>query len=157
MSLAFGVASGLGAIAGMYGAIAVGFFAAVFGGTKSQISGPTGPMAVAMAVIVTSHAASLTEAFTIVVMAGVIQVLLGVLRIGRFVAYTPYSVISGFMSGIGVIIILIQTLPFLGAATASGGPMGAVRAWPDALSDLNVSAVAIAATTLVVGVLCPPG
>ncbi len=131
----------------MYGAVAVGFFAAVFGGTKSQISGPTGPMAVAMAVIVTSHAASLTEAFTIVVMAGVIQVLLGVLRIGRFVAYTPYSVISGFMSGIGVIIILIQTLPFLGAATATGGPMGAVRAWPDALSDLNVSAVAIAATT----------
>ena len=59
VSLAFGVASGLGAIAGMYGAIAVGFFAAVFGGTKSQISGPTGPMAVAMAVIVTSHAARL--------------------------------------------------------------------------------------------------
>ena len=155
VSLAFGVASGLGAIAGMYGAVAVGFFAAVFGGTKSQISGPTGPMAVAMAVIVTSHAASLTEAFTIVVMAGVIQVLLGVLRIGRFVAYTPYSVISGFMSGIGVIIILIQTLPFLGAATATGGPVGAVRAWPDALSDLNTSAVAIAATTLVVGVLWP--
>ena len=155
VSLAFGVASGLGAIAGMYGAVAVGFFAAVFGGTKSQISGPTGPMAVAMAVIVTSHAGSLAEAFTIVIMAGLIQILLGVLRIGRFVAYTPYSVISGFMSGIGVIIILIQTLPFLGAATATGGPMGAVRAWPDALSDLNVSAVAIAATTLAAGILWP--
>ena len=155
VSLAFGVASGLGAIAGMYGAVAVGFFAAVFGGTKSQISGPTGPMAVAMAVIVTSHAESLAEAFTIVIMAGLLQILLGVLRIGRFVAYTPYSVISGFMSGIGVIIILIQTLPFLGAATATGGPVGAVRAWPDALADMNVSAVAIAATTLVVGVLWP--
>ena len=155
VSLAFGVASGLGAIAGMYGAVAVGFFAAVFGGTKSQISGPTGPMAVAIAVIVTSHAESFAEAFTIVVMAGIIQILLGVLRIGRFVAYTPYSVISGFMSGIGVIIILIQTLPFLGAATATGGPVGAVRAWPDALSDVNVSAVAIAATTLAVGVLWP--
>ena len=155
VSLAFGVASGLGAIAGMYGAVAVGFFAAVFGGTKSQISGPTGPMAVAMAVIVTSHAESLAEAFTIVIMAGLLQILLGVLRIGRFVAYTPYSVISGFMSGIGVIILLIQTLPFLGAATATGGPVGAVRAWPDALADMNVSAVAIAATTLVVGVLWP--
>ena len=155
VSLAFGVASGLGAIAGMYGAVAVGFFAAVFGGTKSQISGPTGPMAVAMAVIVTSHAESLAEAFTIVIMAGLLQILLGVLRIGRFVAYTPYSVISGFMSGIGVIIILIQTLPFLGAATATGGPVGAVRAWPDALADMNVSAVAIAATTLVVGVFWP--
>ena len=155
VSLAFGVASGLGAIAGLYGAVAVGFFAAVFGGTKSQISGPTGPMAVAMAVIVTSHAETLAEAFTIVIMAGLIQVLLGVLRIGRFVAYTPYSVISGFMSGIGVIIILIQTLPFLGADTATGGPLGAVRAWPDALSSVNVSAVAIAATTLGVGVLWP--
>ena len=155
VSLAFGVASGLGAIAGMYGAVAVGFFAAVFGGTKSQISGPTGPMAVAMAVIVTSHADSLAEAFTIVIMAGLLQIMLGVLRIGRFVAYTPYSVISGFMSGIGVIIILIQTLPFLGAATATGGPVGAVRAWPDALSGVNVSAVATAATTLAVGVLWP--
>ncbi|MDE2837126.1 MAG: SulP family inorganic anion transporter [Chloroflexota bacterium] len=156
VSLAFGVASGIGAIAGLYGAVAVGFFAAVFGGTKSQISGPTGPMAVAMAVIVTAHAdGDFTKAFTIVIMAGAIQVLLGVLRIGRFVAYTPYSVISGFMSGIGVIIILIQTLPFIGLATATGGPVGAVRAWPDALTQLNPSAVAIAATTLVVGVAWP--
>ena len=156
VSLAFGVASGLGAIAGLYGAVAVGFFAAVFGGTKSQISSPTGPMAVAMAVIVTSHAeGDFAKAFTIVIMAGAIQVLLGVLRIGRFVAYTPYSVISGFMSGIGIIIILIQTLPFLGLETATGGPVGAVRAWPDALTHLNPSAVAIAATTLVVGVFWP--
>ncbi len=155
VSLAFGVASGLGAVAGMYGAVAVGFFAAVFGGTKPQISGPTGPMAVAMAVIVTSHAETLAEAFTIVIMAGLLQVLLGVMRVGRFVAYTPYSVISGFMSGIGVIIILIQTLPFIGVGTATGGPVGAIRAWPDAVTDLNPSAVAIAGTTLLVGVLWP--
>ena len=141
VALAFGVASGLGAAAGLYGAIAVGFFAAVFGGTKSQISGPTGPMAVAMAVIVTSHADSLAEAFTIAMMAGVIQILLGVLRIGRFVSYTPYSVTSGFMSGIGVIIILIQTLPFLGHKSAEGGPLGAIRGWPDAFGDINFSAL----------------
>ena len=90
VALAFGVASGLGALAGIYGAIAVGFFAAVFGGTRSQISGPTGPMAVAMAVIVITHAEeSLAQAFTIVIMAGLLQVALGVMRIGRFVAYHP--------------------------------------------------------------------
>ena len=155
VGLAFGVASGLGAVAGIYGAIAVGFFAAVFGGTRSQISGPTGPMAVAMAVIVTTHAETLAEAFTVVIMAGLIQIVLGVLRVGRFVAYTPYSVISGFMSGIGVIIILLQTLPFLGAPVATGGPLGAIREWPDALSDLNASALAIAVVTLAVGVAWP--
>ena len=155
VAIAFGVASGLGALAGIYGAIAVGFFATVFGGTKSQISGPTGPMAVAMAVIVTTHADTLAEAFTIVIMAGLIQILLGVMRIGRFVAFTPYSVISGFMSGIGVIIMLLQTLPFLGAAGAAGGPVGVVRALPNAISNINFSALAIAAVTLVVGVLWP--
>ncbi len=155
VALAFGVASGLGALAGIYGAIAVGFFAAVFGGTRSQISGPTGPMAVAMAVVVTTHAGSLAEAFTIAIMAGLIQVILGVLRIGRFVAFTPYSVISGFMSGIGVIIILLQTLPFMGAAVSAGGPLGAVRSWPAAIQGINFEALAIAGVTLVVGVLWP--
>ena len=155
VSLAFGVASGLGAVAGLYGAIAVGFFAAVFGGTRSQISGPTGPMAVAVAVIVTTHADNLAAAFTIVIMAGLLQIALGVLRIGRFVAYTPYSVISGFMSGIGVIIILLQTLPFLGMSVAEGGPMGAVQAWPDAISNVNFHALAIAAVALGVGILWP--
>ena len=155
VALAFGVVSGLGALAGMYGAIAVGFFAAVFGGTRSQISGPTGPMAVAMAVIVASYADSLAEAFTIAIMAGLIQILLGVAGIGRFVAYTPYSVISGFMSGIGLIIIILQTLPFLGAEVAEGGPMGAIRALPEALSDMNVQALVIASVTLLVGVMWP--
>ena len=155
VALAFGVASGLDPVAGIYGAIAVGFFAAVFGGTRSQISGPTGPMAVAMAVVVAANADNLAEAFTIVIMAGLIQILLGVLRIGRFVAYTPYSVISGFMSGIGVIIILLQTLPFVGAKVAEGGPLGAVKSWPDVITDINFNALAIAAVTLAVGVLWP--
>ena len=155
VGLAFGEASGLGAVAGIYGAIAVGFFAAVFGGTKSQISGPTGPMAVAMAVIVTTHAETLAEAFTIVMMAGLIQIALGLMRIGRFVAYTPYSVISGFMSGIGVIIILLQTIPFMGAPVRTGGPLEAVRAWPETIADLNFSALTIALVTLAVGVLWP--
>ena len=155
VALAFGVASGLGAAAGLYGAIAVGFFASVFGGTRSQISGPTGPMAVAMAVIVTTHAANITEALTVVVMGGLLQVLLGLLGIGRFVAYTPYVVISGFMSGIGIIIMLIQSLPFLGVPTAPGGPMGAIGALPEAVGNVNSSAFAIAAVTLAIGVLWP--
>ncbi len=118
VALAFGLAvfgPEEGPAAGMYGAISVGFFAAVFGGTRALISGPTGSMTVAMAVIVASHADNIAEAFTIVIMAGLMQMLFGLLRIGRYVTYTPYSVISGFMSGVGVIIILVQILPFLGA------------------------------------------
>ena len=155
VALAFGVASGLGPVAGLYGAIAVGFFAAVFGGTRSQISGPTGPMSVAMAVIVTSHAESLAEAFTVVILAGLIQALLGFARIGRFVSYTPYSVISGFMTGIGIIVMLVHTLPFLGAPVATGGPQGTIAALPEALSNFNASAFAIAAVTLAVGIGWP--
>ncbi|MCY3577113.1 MAG: SulP family inorganic anion transporter [bacterium] len=155
-ALAFGVASGLGAVAGMYGAIALGLFAAVFGGTRAQISGPTGPMALAMAVVVTSHADSLEEAFTIVIMAGLLQICLGLLRIGRFVVYTPYSVVSGFMSGIGVIIILVQTLPFLGADVELGGPIDAVRSWPDVFGDVNFSSLGIAAVSLGVCIFWPP-
>ena len=110
VALAFGVASGLGAEAGIYGAIAVGFFASVFGGTRSQISGPTPSMTVAMAVIVTSHASNLGEALTVVVMGGLLQVLLGMAACSLYpirgylrvsigithpgfclpVAYTPY-------------------------------------------------------------------
>ena len=156
IALAFGVASGLGAVAGLYGAIAVGFFASVFGGTRSQISGPTGPMAVAMAVIVTDPCRQLGR--------GVhdrhhgwrsCRFCWASMRIGRFVAYTPYSVISGFMSGIGIIIILLQTLPFLGATIAQGGPLGAVQSWPDAINDINFHALAIAAVALGVGILWP--
>ena len=154
VALAFGEASGLGALAGIYGAISVGFFAAVFGGTRSQISGPTGPMSIAMAAIVTLHAENLAAAFTIVIMAGLIQVALGMVGIGRFIAFTPYSVISGFMSGIGIIIILLQTLPILGTPVAEG-PIASIRGWTDGIVDFNTSAFAIAFVTLAVGVLWP--
>ncbi len=155
VALALGVASGMGAVAGLHGAIAVGFFAAVFGGTRSQISGPTAPMTVAMTVILTTHASDLTEALTVVVLGGLLQMLLGLARIGRFVVYTPYVVVSGFMSGIGVIVILIQVLPFLGAPPAAGGALGAVRAIPEAAAGANLNAVAIGAVTLAAGFLWP--
>ena len=154
-ALAFGVASGLGPMAGLYGAIAVGFFAAVFGGTRSQISGPTAPIAMAMAVVVATHADNMAEAFTVVIMAGLIQTLLGAIRVGRFVAYAPFSVISGLLSGVGIIIILVQTLPFVGAPVAIGGPVDTVRAWLDARHDVNYSALAIAVVTLAVVVAWP--
>ena len=155
VALGFGIASGMGAAAGLYGAIAVGFFASVFGGTRSQISGPTAPMTVAMAVVITSHASTLAEALSVVVLAGLLQVLLGLSKIGRFVAYTPYMVVSGFMTGIGVIIMLMQSLPLLGASGATGGPMAAVRALPEAASNIDMSAFAIGAVTLAVGFLWP--
>ena len=155
VALAFGIASGLGAAAGLYGAIAVGFFASAFGGTKSQISGPTPSMTVAMAVIVTSHASTLSEALTVVVMGGLLQVLLGLCRFGRYVVYTPHVVISGFMSGIGIIIMLIQVLPFIGAPTSPEGPMGAIRDFPAALGSINISALAIALVTLAIGIVWP--
>ena len=155
VALAFGVASGMGAAAGLYGAIGVGLFAALFGGTRSQISGPTAPMAVAMAVIITEHASTMSEALIVVMMGGFLQILLGVLRIGRYVAYTPHVVISGFMSGIGLIVMLIQALPFIGAPAAPGGVVGTVQVLSDAIGDINYSAFVIAFITLAVGVLWP--
>ena len=156
VALGFGVASGLGPIAGIYSAIAVGFFAAVFGGTPSQISGPTGPMTIAMAVVLVQHAGGdLTKAFTIVMLAGLLQIALGVLRIGSFVTYTPYSVISGFMSGIGVIVMTIQVLPVLGASAVPGGPMNSIRAWPDALASLNTHALVVGLIALLAGIFWP--
>ena len=155
LALAFGVASGVGPIAGLYGAIAVGFFAAVCGGTPSQVSGPTGPMTVVMAVIVSQHASNLAEAFAIVCLGGVLQILFGILRIGRYVSYTPYSVVSGFMTGIGIIIILIQVLPFFGLPTVPGGPVGAVLAWPRIMAESNQHALLIAFASLGIMVFWP--
>ena len=152
VALAFGVASGLGPEAGIYSAIAVGFFAAVFGGTPSQISGPTGPMTVAMAVVVTQYTqGDPVEAFTVVMLGGLFQIALGLLRIGRFVSYTPYSVISGFMTGIGVIIVIIQVLPFLGIETVPGGPLTVISAWPGLLASFNTDAIIVAVVALAIG------
>ena len=154
-ALAYGLVSGLGPAAGLYGAIAAGFFAGLFGGTRAQVSCPSAAIAVVTGVIVANHAASLTEALMIVVMGGCLQVLLGLSGVGRYAAHTPYMVISGFNSGIGVIIIMIQLLPFLGSPIATGGAMGALRTLPDALSQPDVSAMAIFAATLAICLLWP--
>ncbi len=155
MALAFGVASGLGPAAGLYGAIAVGLFAAVFGGTPSQISGPTGPMTVAMAVVVALYAENLAMAFTIVMLAGLLQIALGTLRIGTFMSYTPYSVISGFMTGIGVIIIVLQVRPLLGADPVPGGPLDQMGAWPEAIANFSQADFIVGSIALAISFLWP--
>ncbi len=155
LALAFGVASGLGPVAGVYGAVAVGFFAAAFGGTPAQISGPTGPMTIAMAAVVTLYAHDLATAFTIVMLAGLIQISLGFLRVGRFVGYTPYSVISGFMTGIGAIIIILQVVTILGAEPIPGGPLVQIAAWPEAIANPNPHDLAVGLTALAICVFWP--
>lgn len=155
LSLAFGVASGLGPIAGMYGAVAVGFLASVLGGTPAQVSGPTGPMTVVMASVVALYAQDLSTAFTIVCLGGAFQVVFGMLGVGRFVSYTPYSVISGFMSGIGAIIILLQLLPFLGAAAVTGGPLDALQALAGMANGVNLDALGTGAVVLAIMVFWP--
>lgn len=156
VAMAFGVASGMGILAGLYGAVAMCLICSIFGGTKTQISAPTAPMTVAMTVVIATYAdGSVAQALVIVILAGVIQVLLGLSRIGRFVVYTPYVVISGFMTGIGLIIVLIHLPPILGAPTPSGGAVGAVGALPAAIGMVNLHAVIIAMVTVVVGVLWP--
>ncbi len=155
VALAFGIAAGLGPAAGIYGAISVGFFAAVFGGTRSLISGPTGSMTVAMAVIVAAHADNISEAFTIVIMAGLIQMMFGLLRIGRFVTYTPYSVISGFMTGVGVIIIVGQLEPFMGGRVGVGGLFSTIADMPNLMNEFQSSALLIAVITLAAAMLWP--
>ena len=135
LALAFGVASGAGPQAGLYGAIIVGLLAAVFGGTSTLISEPTGPMTVIMTAVITRLVAAnpdqgLAMAFTVVMVAGIVQILFGVLKLGRYITLMPYSVISGFMSGIGILLIFTQIAPLLGQAAPAGGPLALVRALP---------------------------
>ncbi len=156
LSLAFGVASGLGAIAGLYGAVAVGMLGALFGGARTQISGPTAPLSVAMSVVFIDYAGEdLSKALAIVALAGLIQVLMGALRLGSFVAYTPYSVVSGFTSAVGIIIILVQVLPLLGTEVALGGALRSLRSWPDAIINTDPSALALGVITLAICIYWP--
>ena len=160
LALAFGVASGVGPIGGLYGAICVGFFAALFGGTPTLISEPTGPMTVVMTAIVASMTAAnpdngLAMAFTVVMLAGVFQIIFGVFKLGKYITLMPYSVISGFLSGIGVILIILQIAPFLGQAAPKGGVMGTVQAIPDLLSKINPSEAILGIITIAIIFLMP--
>ena len=150
LALAFGEASGAGPIAGIWGAIFVGFFASLFGGTGSNVSGPTGPMVVVFAGIFATLSGNPALVFAAVVLAGVLQVLLGIFKMGQYIRLVPYPVVSGFMSGIGCIIIALQLSRLFGHEPDGGGTIPALTAIPEAVMDPNVNALIIGALTLVV-------
>ena len=155
LALAFGEASGAGPIAGVYGAILVGFFAALFGGTPSQISGPTGPMIVVFAGVFASLSGDLSLVFATVILAGLIQILFGVLGFGQYIRLVPYPVVSGFMSGIGCIIIALQLARLFGYEPEGGGTIPALLEVPNAISNPNVEALGIGVLTLAMVFLWP--
>jgi len=157
LAMAMGVSSHVGAIAGLYGAIFVGFFAALFGGTPSQVSGPTGPMTVVMAAIFIQYTGMFPEhpeqgaalAFSVVVFGGLFQILMGFLRLGKYIELVPHPVVSGFMTGIGIIIILLQIGPILGEESVSK-PISAAIAIPDLLANMDVKSLLLGLLALAI-------
>lgn len=154
LALAFGVASGAGAIAGLYGAIILGFFAAFFGGTPTQISGPTGPMTVIVAATIATFPNDISTVMTVVFLAGLMQISFGIIGIGKWVKYIPYPVISGFMCGIGVIIIILQINPFVGVESYSS-IIYTVTHLLETFEKANIQAVILATITLLIMFFTP--
>ncbi|WP_415885875.1 SulP family inorganic anion transporter [Neptuniibacter sp. QD37_6] len=153
LALTFGVASGAGAEAGLYGAILIGLFASLFGGTSTLISEPTGPMTVVMTAVVSTLIAThpekgLAMAFTVVMMAGCFQIIFGFLKLGKYITLMPYSVVSGFMSGIGVILILMQLAPALGQTAPAGGVMGTLSNLPELVMNIQLGEFLLFVVTL---------
>jgi sulfate permease, SulP family len=161
LALGFGVQSGLGASAGLYGAMMLGFFAAIFGGTNTQISGPTGPMTVVSAVTISMAIAkygSLDTALAVILstflLAGVFQIIFGFLKIGKYIKYIPYPVLSGFMSGIGIIIIIFQIFPTLGLPSPTK-IIDVFIEFPKALPQVNNVSVYLTIGTIIIIYLLP--
>ena len=161
LALAFGVQSGMGATAGLYGAIAVGIFAALFGGTETQASGPTGPMTVVSAAVVAfgiQMNGSLDNGMHIILLtfllAGLFQVVFGFLNIASYVKYFPYPVISGFMSGVGLIIVILQIFPLVGLDSAKS-TWAVIQDVPRLFEEANLSALLLGAITIVIYFLFP--
>ncbi len=148
LALAFGEASGAGPIAGLWGAIIVGFFASLWGGTGANVSGPTGPMVVVFAGVFASLSGNPGLVFGAVVLAGILQILFGVFRLGQYIRLVPYPVISGFMSGIGCIIIALQVARLFGHEPEGGGTIPALSAIPAAVMDPNLAALIVGVVTL---------
>ncbi|MDC3340073.1 SulP family inorganic anion transporter, partial [bacterium] len=150
LALAFGEASGAGPIAGLYGAIFVGFFAALLGGTPSQVSGPTGPMIVVFAGIYSALNGEPGLVFATVILAGILQIAFGVLKLGQYIRLVPYPVVSGFMTGIGCIIIALQASRLFGHEPIGTGTIPAISAIPSAIADPNGVALGLSVLTLII-------
>jgi len=161
LAMAFGVQSGLGAEAGLYGAIAIGIIAAIFGGTATQISGPTGPMTVVSTVIAgtaMAQAGSAEEGLAIVMLtfflAGVFQIVFGVTQVGKMIQFIPYPVVSGFMSGIGLIIIILQLFPLIGHSSP-GKIVDVFVSFGTPLQNINWAAFILGLLTIAIIYLFP--
>ena len=161
LALAFGVQSGMGAIAGLYGAIAIGIFAALFGGTETQASGPTGPMTVVAAALVAGAieiTGNLESAMGIIlaafVLGGLFQIIFGFLNIAGYVKYFPYPVISGFMSGVGLIIIILQLFPFAGLGSGKS-TVAVIQDLPRLFTEANSNALLLGGITVAIYYLFP--
>lgn len=162
LALAFGSQTELGAIAGLYGAIALGVLAAYFGGTSVQISGPTAPMTVVSAVIIAQaidRSGSLETAMPMILgiffLAGVLEALMGILGIGKYIKFIPYPVVSGFMSGIGFIIIISQIFPLVGAEAPAGSALGTFMSLGILDDVFNGPASILALATILLVYLAP--
>lgn len=173
LALAFGIqafggvndpsAASMGALAGIVGATMLGFFAALLGGTHSQISGPTGPMTVVTATLIggvwASSGGSLADVLISMSLAGLFcglfQILFGIIKLGKYIRYIPYPVLSGFMSGIGVIIILQQLYPLVGLK-GSGSMVDLLMGIPHAVSQgISITALLLGLGTIAIIYLLP--
>ena len=153
VAMGYGVISGLGAAAGLYGAIAVGIFASIVGGTRGRVYGPNIVFTIPMAVIVAEYSDSLAEAATVGILAGLIQIVFGVLGLGRYASYIPFSLSSGYFTAFGILLMVKQSLLALGASPMRGGVVDTVQALPDAIADLNIHALALTVICLALGLL----
>lgn len=162
LCLAFGATSGLGPAAGLYGGIVLGVFAAIFGGTKTQISAPTGPMTVVAALIIAAqleYYGGLEQAYGAIactfVLAGLFQILFGALKLGKYISYLPYPVISGFMSGIGVIVICMQFPDLFGVESAGKSALANIINLPNYVMNADWHTLFIAGVTLAISFIVP--
>lgn len=142
MGLAFGVVSGLGPVAGIMSAVATGVCAGLFGGTATQIAGPTGPIAILMASVVAGFATQPAAVFGVIVLAGALQIVFGAMQLGRYIALMPYPVMSGFGTAVGCIIIVMQLNPLLGYPPV-GDTVTAVTSLPSRIAGANPAAMMI--------------
>ena len=163
MALAFGVAATGDPAPGLWGAVIIGLVASLFGGTPTLISEPTGPMTVVFTSVILSLTATAPDketamamAFTVVILAGIFQILFGVFRLGRYVTQMPYTVISGFMSGIGAILVILQLPAFFGQK-ASGGVIGTLTSLPSLVAGIQPMELALALITVAILWFTPSG
>ncbi len=151
VAMAYGLIAGIGPAAGLYGAVAVGLVTAIAGSSRVLIAGPNVFVALVLAPVTAEH--GLTAAFTTTMLAGVILVAFAAVRWGRLVAYIPHSLLVGFFTAAGIVLIITHILPAVGLPTAKGGAIGNMVAWPSA--TFNFDAVIVALVTVAVGLLWP--